>query len=571
VDAVYWDLYGSASNLNIQSEYASPVQTSTSCSGYMVLPAAINIPGIEYAGKVITGMDYSLQRTSDGASTWFSAATTPTPRECNSDCVGPPDVSCFVVNESCAGGDGSVTVSILNGHTPPYTIQWLHPVISNQSTISGLTQGTYVVSVTDASGCFIVYDTAVVLQLSGPSIYNSQIENESCTASNGSIALTVLGSNMPFSYQWNSSSINSATLANLAAGNYAVTITDDLGCTDTMSFQLINQPGPEIEITQVIDEMCSASNGSISTVTTSGTPPLTYTWNGIQSPNAGELLNSPAGAYSVVVTDDNGCTATADTLLTNTPPPQVSFTNVTDETCHKGNGTATLHLAGGNPPYAFEWTEFPDISDTNLSNLGEGVYQVTVSDSYCVVNSEVQINNIPGPVAAFRVYPEAASIEDPRIVFYDESIGATVWNWDFGDNRYSNVPSPTHEYRDTGIFKVTLMINDEQGCMDSVSHTVLIISPITLFIPNAFTPDGNGLNDQYLILGQHITDFEIHIFNRWGSEVFHSNDMNQGWNGTFQGQPAPEGLYSWVLWYRDDYQLFQTDRKVIYGHVTLIR
>lgn len=571
VNAVYWDLYGNASNLGVQEEYAHPIQTYTTCSGYQSLAAAKNISGIEYAGQTITSVDFSLQRTSDGASTWYPAATTPTPRFCNSDCVGPPEVNCFVVHESCVGGDGSITVTISNGSTPPYTIQWLHPIISNQASITGLTEGSYIVSVTDASGCITVYDTAIVLRLSGPSIYSANVANETCTLANGFIDLTVTGSNVPFSYHWNNNASSSPDISSLAAGTYSVTVTDNLGCTDTMSFLLIDQPGPDLEITSVVNEMCSASNGIIETQTLSGTAPLHYIWNGNASLNTSNLNNIQAGYYSVIVTDANGCSSSADTTLTDTPPPIVSFTNVMDEMCHKGNGSATLHLEGGSPPYSFSWLEFPPVSDTNLSNLSEGIYHVEVSDSNCAVNSQVQINNIPGPVAAFRVYPEATSIEMPRIVFYDESMGATQWYWDFGDWRYSDIPSPIHEYRDTGVFKVTLMIHDDQGCMDSVSHEVLIISPITLFIPNAFTPNADGLNDQWLTYGMHISDFEIYIFNRWGGEVFHSVDMSNGWNGTQDGQASPEGVYSWVIWYRDDFEIFQTDRRVLTGSLTLIR
>ncbi len=571
IDAVYWDLYGVPANLNLQSEYANPVNTTTSCNGSMSLPAAASIPGIEYAGMIITSTDYSLQRTSDGASSWFATAMTPTARSCNSNCVGPPTVDCSVVNESCAGGDGSITVSITNGSTPPYTIQWLHPVVSNQPTINNLSAGTYVVQVTDASGCFIVYDTAEVVRLPGPDITNSQVVNESCTASNGSINLTITALNNPVSYHWSSSTVNSGHLINLAAGLYNVTVTDHLGCTDTASFTLFNQPGPEIQISGVVNEMCTSANATISTVTTSGTAPFHYSWNGNSSLNVDTLNNIHAGDYTVVVTDANGCTATADTSLTDTPPPTVSFSNITDETCHKGNGSATLHLEGGTPPYTFEWVEFPDNTDTILNNLGEGNYSVDVSDVNCQLTTSFHINNIPGPVAAFRIYPEATSIELPRVVFYDESVGATKWDWDFGDWRYSTFPSPIHDYRDTGVFKVTLMIRDDQGCMDSVSHNILIISPITLFIPNAFTPNSDGLNDKYMIYGMHITDFEIYIYNRWGGEVYHSTDMNTGWDGTFNNQPSPEGLYSWVLWYKEDYELFQMDRKVLTGSMTLFR
>jgi gliding motility-associated-like protein len=187
------------------------------------------------------------------------------------------------------------------------------------------------------------------------------------------------------------------------------------------------------------------------------------------------------------------------------------------------------------------------------------------------VNSYVIIENIPGPVAAFQVYPEATTIDDPRIIFYDKSVGAKHWTWDFGDWHYSTVSSPVHIYQDTGTFRVRLMITDDQGCMDSVSHNALILDRITLFVPNAFTPNGDGVNDDFLAFGQNITGFKMYIYDRWGEEVFQTTDLNKGWNGTYKGQLARDGIYSWIILYQEDYRLFQMNAKSIKGHVTLLR
>jgi gliding motility-associated-like protein len=237
----------------------------------------------------------------------------------------------------------------------------------------------------------------------------------------------------------------------------------------------------------------------------------------------------------------------------------------------QSDGSATLHITSGAPPYTIVWQEFPGSSDTLLQNLHQGIYHVTVSDSFCSVSSEVEIINIPGPLAGFRVYPLSTSIDDPHITFYDESVGATEWYWDFGDNRYSDFQSPSHDYRDSGMFKVVQMISDDQGCMDSISHTVLIIGPILLWIPNVFSPNGDGLNDRFEIYGQHLTDYELYIYDRWGETVFHTKDPMTYWDGTYQGKVCEGGVYSWVLWYREDYELFTMDRKVTYGSVTIYR
>jgi gliding motility-associated-like protein len=572
VDAVYWDDSGNPGNLYTQSEYANPVITSTTCSGTMTLPAARNISGIEYAGTVDASSYLSFQRLTDGSNNWYSSPTNPTPNACNGTCVGPPTVNCILTNESCAGNDGSITVNITNGQTGPYTILWVHPSLGNSQTINNLAAGTYIVRVADSYNCFIVYDTVTLITLPGPEIQIGQLVNESCSSINGSISTITTGLNTPYSYNWSSSPPqHTSTLQNVPAGTYSVTVTDNLGCSASATASIINMPGPEIEIDQVTNEMCSASNGAISAVVNGGTLPLHFNWNSSPAQTTQNLVAVHAGNYTVTVTDDNGCTATASAIITNTPPPEVSFTNVVDETCHKGNGSAILHIEGGNPPYTYMWEQFPLLADTLLDQIGEGIYTVSVSDSFCTVYDSVAIHNIPGPVAAFRVYPEATTIETPRVVFYDESVGATEWNWDFGDWTYSTVSSPIHNYTDTGTFRVRLMIFDDQGCMDSISHEALIIGYINIFVPNAFSPNGDGVNDIFNAFGQNICDFEMYIYNRWGEEAFHSTDLNEGWNGIAKGKKAPDGVYSWIIWYRDDYRLFQMDRKSIKGHLTLLR
>ncbi len=572
LDAVYWDIYGLPANLSVQSEYASAVSTSTSCSGYQSYSAARNIAGIEYAGKVIPATHQSLQRTEDGAASWYSTAVSFTPRTCNGDCAGPPEVSCNITDESCAGGDGALSVNIVDGHTGPYTIQWIYPVVSGAPSLTGLTSGTYIVSVTDAYNCFVVYDTVTLSQLSGPTILVDQVAHESCNASNGSISLVAGGNNLPFQYAWSSQpSQNSPLLQNLSAGTYSVTVTDNLGCTATASAVIVNQAGPEAGISQIQNEMCSAADAQIITWVSGGTPPLSYAWNSSPSQTTQNLTGVHAGSYTLTVTDANGCNAFADTVLTDTPPPVINFMNVSDETCHMSNGTATLHISGGHPPYTFIWADFPGLEDTTLVNLHEGNFMVSVSDSFCTLTSVLQIRNIPGPTAGFRVYPDVATIEDPRIIFYDESFGATEWHWDFGDWSYSTAQSPVHLYADTGIFRVRQMIFNDEGCMDSVSHTVLIMDPITLFIPNAFTPNSDGVNDFFNAFGNHIADFEMRIFNRWGEEVFSCNNMTVGWDGNYQGRAAPDGVYTWIIWYKEDYITRQMDRKSIQGHLSLLR
>lgn len=571
VDAVYWDAYGDAANLYSQTEYAHSVVTTTSCSGTQTLTSAITIAGIEYIGMCNPGTNVSFQRVTDGSAAWFNSSITSTPRQCNGPCVVPPVLLANVTNESCAGNDGSITLTIQDGHSGPYTINWLQPAGLHNDTIENLNAGTYIVQVVDAYGCFIVYDMVSIIKEPDPTIV-LPVNPETCSMSNGTVQTVVNNANPPVHYTWNFQGIgNNPSAQNLAAGIYSVTITDGLGCTASNSVEVVNFPGPVISIDSVHNEMCSASDGAISTDVIGGTPPLTYSWNSSIS-NAGQLTGIHAGLYSVTVTDLNGCTASAGTIVTDNPPPDANIANLQADTCHKQTGSAYLNVTGGHPPYNFQWSIDSADNSSFVTQLSEGTYYVSVTDSFCTRVVLVIIPLIPGPQADFGFYPPISSIDKPDIRFEDLSTGIIhQWLWDFGDYCSSNNQDPYHTYNSIGNFTVTLTITNNFGCFDSISKTVMILDRMTLFIPNCFTPNGDGVNDCFFPSGQRITDYEIFIYDRWGELVFHSTDFEEKWNGTYKGNIVPEDVYTWIINYSEDWAGIYSLHKSAKGTVAVIK
>jgi len=573
VDAVYWNGYGNSSILYSQTEYSQNVVTTTTCSGTQSLAAARNISGIEFVGMIMAGTNVSFQRIMDGGPAWHSGPVTPTPRVCNGPCVEPPVLTAVVENESCAGNDGSISLTIQDGHSGPYTTNWLQPAGLHTNTLNNLSAGTYIVQVVDAYECFFVYDTITVIDDPAPTVNLNNIINESCSMSNGSVTAVVNNANPPVNYHWSiPGSGNTATVGNLPAGTYSVTITDNLGCTDTDTVTLVNFPGPEISIDSIHNEMCSSNDGAIFTSINGGSQPFSFVWNSSPVQTGQNLTGVQAGNYTVTITDAYSCTATANAVITNTPPPSVLLSNIRPDTCRKKTGAAEISVNGGNPPYNYSWSADSLNHSTSITNLSEGTYYVSVTDSLCTKVVSFVIPLIPGPKADFEVYPLVTTIDDPTFRFNNLSSGIIDhWLWNFLDHKYSDEINPYHSFTEVGHYHVTLTVTNNSGCIDSVSKEAIVIDRITLFVPNCFTPNGDGVNDYFIIAGQNITDFELFIYNRWGELVYKSTDINQYWDGRHKGVVVPEGVYGWVLNYSEDWAGLFFRPQSAKGIVTVIK
>ncbi|MEI6766983.1 MAG: gliding motility-associated C-terminal domain-containing protein [Bacteroidota bacterium] len=572
VDAVYWDAYNNPGSLYSEEEYLHPIVTTTSCSGTQILASAATIAGIEYAGSPAPGSYMSFQRTVDGGSQWFSSPVTATPGSCNGVCAGPPTLSLTGTDESCAGNDGSITLTITPGSTGPYTINWMVPGGNHNNPLTGLDSGTYIVEVVDSYNCFKVYDTISIGREPQPGISISQKNDETCSSSNGYAQTTVANGNPPYNYVWNSVPPQySSNILNVAAGNYSVTLTDHLGCTATASVSLINIPGPTIIVDSVINEMCSSANGAIFTTTAGGTSPLSWSWNSTPVQTGADLINVHAGTYTVTVTDSNNCHASTSESITNTPPPTIGILEVIDEKCFKHDGSISITATGGSPPYTYSWSIGAALNTTTVNNLSAGTYTVSVEDANCTSQLDIVLENIPGPKADFTVYPEVRTIENPEFRFTDNSLGnITLWHWEFGDYAEASSQNTTHTYQDTGSYHVILHIVDNEGCRDSVIKEALVIDYITVWAPNCFTPNGDNINDYFGIWGQNITNFKLYIYDRWGELVFESHELTHRWDGTINGKPAYDGVYTWIAFYSEDYRKYAAYDKVIKGQVTLL-
>jgi gliding motility-associated-like protein len=191
-----------------------------------------------------------------------------------------------------------------------------------------------------------------------------------------------------------------------------------------------------------------------------------------------------------------------------------------------------------------------------------GNYYITlkVTSSYgCqmshTLNTPIVVH--PKPSAEFIASPNEMSIDQPTVQFMDASANAIMWDWDFGDHKTSITRNPFHTYSDTGTFTVTQITINEFGCNDTTRHVVRVNPQPSLYIPNAFSPGNDQLNDVFLPVGNGISDFNMSIFDRWGKEIFKTNSLDNGWDGRVYGsqEMVTEGIYVYRIKIKDALQI----------------
>jgi gliding motility-associated-like protein len=222
-----------------------------------------------------------------------------------------------------------------------------------------------------------------------------------------------------------------------------------------------------------------------------------------------------------------------------------------DTLCYGNTGFATVQ---GIPTafYGYEWHSSPPTFTNTLYGPVATTYQITITEmeSGCELDTSVTIPFFPNVTAYFTPNPNGPCLleSDPVAEFIDLSQGAARGTWDFGDGttaEYVYGVYPTHEYPDTGTYTVTLYVENELGtCTDEFEFDVCVQPEFKLWIPNAFTPDGDGLNDLFEIVSSGIVEFEFEISSSWGTKIFKMHSIEDPfWDGTYKGEPVQQDRY----------------------------
>ncbi len=194
--------------------------------------------------------------------------------------------------------------------------------------------------------------------------------------------------------------------------------------------------------------------------------------------------------------------------------------------------------------------------------MGEGVYDVSLkltTEQGCSKETTVSqmITVYPKPYSKFIADPMVISSLHPEVQFADLSVGAYENIWYFGDGDTSSVTNPFHKYsvNEFGEFVVTMIAKTEYGCTDTVRNTIKVQDVTTFYVPTAFSPDGDGINDVFNVqaYGVELDSYTMWIYNRWGEIIYKTSDIYNGWDGTAKGynKIVEAGVYTWRVVYKD--------------------
>jgi gliding motility-associated-like protein len=317
------------------------------------------------------------------------------------------------------------------------------------------------------------------------------------------------------------------------------------------------------------EPLCNGDcNGSIQVSANGGTPPYLYQWS--NGDNTQSISNLCAGTYTITITDNDGCESVGTHLLNEPLPLEIDYIvgNIPcEEACI---GAIMLDVSGGTQPFTYFWNT--GATTNPITDLCVGVYDVVITDSnncQAFGSNDVEIDYIYDNIYAWAERDTIWEGQTTRI--FATYIPGVSYTWTpptwLSD---PNSPSPTVT-PPVGVHWYYVVLDDGNGCIytDSVKIVVLDVfcyDPY-IFMPNAFSPDGDGTNDVLYVRGIYIEEMELLIFDRWGNLVFETRDQSMGWDGTYKGRDVDPGVFAYYL------RIVCFD-KTLYtkkGNITLIR
>jgi gliding motility-associated-like protein len=241
-------------------------------------------------------------------------------------------------------------------------------------------------------------------------------------------------------------------------------------------------------------------------------------------------------------------------------------------------------MLGGTAPFVYVWSVIRDslsISSETAPPSGwnrglmPGSYSVTITDAGgCQTQGTATVGEIPKPVAVFSTRSKPEEMNDPSVQFFNQSEAALTYEWHFGDGEVRSQEHPNHDYDSSGVYLVMLIARNEPryGCTDTAFRYVEVDPLYTFYIPNAFTPDGDGLNDTWGPSGANfeVESYNVQVYDRWGKLVWQTDNPDRQWNGRDQGsqEPVRPGLYVYQFIVKQ-FNTFEPKR--ISGTVTIYR
>lgn len=466
--------------------------------------------------------------------------------------IGAPVVTSITpTNQLCNGGSiGSVVLLISNG-TSPYSYSWssgFADITTNtQSSITNVTAGTYTVTVLDANVCQLI--TSVVITEPDAITTTFTTTVAACGQNNGTADAISTGGTGTLTYSWSDGQTGTSAIG-LAVAIYTVTVSDANACFSTATVTIVNANAPSAVTSVFVPIRCKAGTGTVIASVTGGTSPYSYSWSTGASETTSNTISSlgnvVSGTYSVTVTDIKNCVVISTVTITEPDTLLVTASSSLAE-CGKFNGSASAHPNGGTTAYTFNWST--NAIDSTITNLGPGVYTVTVTDlNGCTAVTNVTVRDTIIPIT-YDVKPHVSIVEGNTLPVTIS--GAVTYTWSPAEG-VSCTTCASVVLTPVTTTTYTIFTVDMYGCTAASVLTVEVTPPCIgepkdVFVANVFSPNNDGVNDVLNIQGTGLTHIYWAVFDRWGNLIFESADQAYGWDGTKKGNPVEAGTYVYYL------------------------
>lgn len=474
-----------------------------------------------------------------------------------------------------AGSDKQVCdgtpVTLTGNGAQSYT--WDNGITNNIAFTQNPGTVTYTVTGTDANGC-VNTDQVDVTVYALPNV-NAGPDQFECEGTQ----ITLSGSGAQ-TYSWDNGVTDQQTFTQPpGVVTYTVTGTDANGCVNT------DQVSVSIEATPVVDAGAAQSICEGEQVVVSGSGALTYSWTGgVQN----GVPFTPTATVTLGCTGytANGCFATDQVTIVVNPLPTASFVADVTTGCEPLDVTLTNTSTGGGGNCS--WIIENNTAMSGCGSVGTTIQQAGCFDVSLTVTSNAGCTDTytavdyicvdEMPIAAFSYDPSDPNTLHPDVSFENNTLYATDYSWDFGDNSVTSTdfePDHTYPSDQAASYTVMLIASTPAGCIDTAYQYIAIEEVLIFYIPNTFTPDGDQFNQHFKPMftsGFDPYDFNMSIFNRWGELIYETNDPEVGWDGSYgtsgQIELCQDGTYVW----RIEMKLRNNDDRFIQeGHVNIIR
>ncbi|MFO7790297.1 MAG: gliding motility-associated C-terminal domain-containing protein, partial [Bacteroidales bacterium] len=445
----------------------------------------------------------------------------------------------------CGDSPGECGV-VATGGNGGYSFSWSHDASVSGNQAFDLTAGVYTITVEDAEGCSVQTSMTVGIE-NDLSVNITEDEPLTCHGEENASLIAECNDGLgDVEYFWPTVSEYGQELNNLGAGEYTVEVNDEYGCSGINS-HIIVEPDA-IQASFSVDHVSchNGSDASVSVFAQGGISPYLFEWDELGNGAAQDSLS--AGWYIVNITDDHGC-ETTDSILINQPDTPLMVDVIKqDITCYGyQDGRLSAEASGGTQPYHYEWNYNGNSTESeSIFNLSDGSYQLNVTDNNgCTVDTSAVIFE-PSPLIV-DYYSQDPSCIGNNDGYIELEVSGGTEPYSYFLNDYSqNLPY----FDDLYEGNYNIIVEDVNGCdYEFESINLVDVPEECIRIPDAFTPNGDDVNDTWIIENLEIfSDYQVQVFNRWGQIIYVGQPGDEPWDGTTKkGKLVPTGSYIYVI------------------------